>query len=482
MLNSSQPNFRYERIVTDINRLIDRGILKPGDRLPSVRGYSRKHGVSISTVLQAYRILEDRMLVEARPQSGFYVRPQLEYRPHEPGLSAIPLDEHQVSVSSLILEVTASVLNPEIVPLSAAIPSPELLPIAALNRMLASVARKQSDLSSSYLVPLGSEALRREISRRSLDWGCAIPADDILITCGCMEAVSLCLRVVAHEGSTIAVESPTYFGILQLIESLRMKALEIPTHPRTGISLDHLEQAFRQKKIAACIVMPTFHNPLGSVMSDSAKKSLVELATRYQVPLLEDDLYGDLHFDLKRPRVLKSFDTDNTVMYCGSFSKTLAPGYRVGWAVPGLHMEKLQQLKLASTLGTAAPTQLAIAAYLQKGGLNRHLRKLCRSFALNLEFMTEAVGRFFPEGTRVTRPRGGFVLWVELPKPIDSLALYRKALAHQISIAPGAIFSTTGAYSNFIRLNGGYPWSQKLEQALQTLGQLADSLLKSTRS
>ena len=475
---TSKSPFRYERIVADISRLISAGSLKPGDRLPSVRSYSQKHGVSISTVLHAYHNLEDRMLVQARPQSGFYVRHRISRRPDEPDISRVPLHQHNVSVSALIMEVTSSIQDSDMVPLSAAIPSHDLLPIAQLNRMLSSVARKQSALSTSYLVPLGDITLRQELARRSLDWGCSIPAEDILVTCGGMEALALCLRAVAKEGDTIAVESPTYFGILQLIESLRMKVLEIPTHPREGICLKNTERVFESRKVAACIVMPNFHNPLGSVMPDEYKKSLVELAYRYNVPLIEDDIYGDLHFELKRPKALKAFDSEDRVMYCGSFSKTLAPGYRVGWVAGGRHMEELKRLKLASTIATAAPMQLAIAAFLQRGGFDRHLRKLRQSFALNLECMTDTISLHFPAGTRVTRPKGGFVLWVELPAHINSIQLYRSALKRQISIAPGPIFSATSAYSNFIRLNGGYPWSERIESALQTLGHIAGSLAR----
>lgn len=476
-LSNGNTTFKYERIVADIAHRIDTGSLRPGDRLPSVRSFSEQHGVSISTVMQAYRNLEDRLLIEARPQSGFYVRARIRRLPSEPDISSPPAAAQEVAVNNLVLDVCAAVLNPDIVPLGAAIPSPELLPTRQLNRLLATVARHESIRSTQYLLPFGDLELRQEIARRSLDCGFHASSGDIVITCGCMEALALSLRAVAREGDTIAVESPTYFGVLQLIESLRMRALEIPTHPRHGVSLEALETAMQHQSIAACLFMPNFHNPLGCVMTDEKKQELVMLAARYGVPIIEDDLYGELFHEPPRPRALKAFDKNGDVLYCSSFSKTLAPGYRVGWAIPGKHFETVTQAKMASTIATSAPSQMAISAFLRKGGYGHHLRRLRKAYATNLARMTDSISAFFPAGTRATRPRGGFVLWVELPESVNALALYQRGLQENIGLAPGPMFSATGNFGNCIRLNGGHPWSDKIEQALKTLGMLAHDLL-----
>ena len=468
--------FLYEQLASSISKLIDVGTLKPGDRLPSVRKFSKKRGVSISTVLQAYRHLEDCCLVEARPQSGFYVRPQVRNRPTEPTISEPPLAATEVEVSELVMKVLESVADPAVVPLGAAIPSPDLLPTARLNRVLATVARQAGSEINTYLLPQGYEPLRQEIARRALDWGGSLSRDDFLITCGCLQALSLCLRAVARAGDTIAVESPAYFGVLQLLESLHMKTLEIPTCPRDGIDVEALERAIEHQAVKACLVTPNFHNPLGSLMPEAAKKALVDLCARHAVPLIEDDLYGDLYFEPPRPKSLKAYDRTHNVLQCGSFSKTLAPGYRIGWVTPGRFTKEVRRAKLASTISTAAPLQMAMAEFLRQGSYDRHLRTLRRAFANNLERMTQAVGEYFPEGTRATRPTGGFVLWVELPKTVNALRLHRAALKHQISIAPGPIFSATRQYDHCIRLSGGYPWSDRIEQALQTLGGLAEGL------
>ncbi|MFQ5568445.1 MAG: PLP-dependent aminotransferase family protein [Rhodothermales bacterium] len=477
MLSQSDEDFLYEQLASSITKLIDVGTLKPGDRLPSVRKLSKQRGVSIATVLQAYRHLEDGRLVEARPQSGFYVRPQVRNRPTEPNISAPPLAPTEVGVSDLVMDVFETAADPNIVPLGAAIPSPDLLPTIKLNRVLAAVARKAGRETNTYLLPQGYEPLRREIARRALDWGCTLSRDDILITCGCLQALSLSLRAVARAGDTVAVESPAYFGVLQLIESLHMKTLEIPTCPRDGIDVDALQHALVRKPVKACLVTPNFHNPLGSLMPEANKKALVDLLARQGIPLIEDDLYGDLYFDPPRPKSLKAYDRTENVIQCGSFSKTLAPGYRIGWVVPGRFATEVTRTKLASTISTAAPLQIAVTEFLKKGGYDHHLRGLRRAFAGNLERMTQAIGEFFPEGTRVTRPRGGFVLWVELPERARALDLHRKARKHKISIAPGPIFSATGQYEHFFRLNGGYPWSDRMEEALETLGRIARRLV-----
>ncbi len=469
----NEEAFLYEQLATSISKLIDGGTLRPGDRLPSVRKFSKKRGVSVSTVLQAYRHLEDCRLVEARPQSGFYVRPQVRNRPTQPKISAPPLAATEVDVSELVMEVLESIADPDVVPLGAAIPSPDLLPTVKLNRVLATVARQAGAEINMYLLPKGYEPLRHEIALRALDWGCNLSSDDFLITCGCLQALSLCLRAVARAGDTVAVESPAYYGVLQLLESLHLKTLEIPTCPRDGIDVEALEHAIAHEPVKACLVNPNFQNPLGSLMPEANKKALVDLCARHEIPLLEDDLYGDLYFEPPRPKSLKAFDRTGNVLHCGSFSKTLAPGYRIGWVAPGRFEKEVRRAKLASTISTAAPLQMALAVFLRKGGYDHHLRTLRRAFAGNLERMTQAIGEYFPEGTRATRPLGGFVLWVELPETVNALDLHRQALKHQISIAPGPIFSTTGQYGHFIRLNGGYPWSDRIEQALQTLGRLA---------
>jgi DNA-binding transcriptional MocR family regulator len=288
-----------------------------------------------------------------------------------------------------------------------------------------------------------------------------------------MEALNLCLRAVAKPGDIIAIESPAFYGTLQVIESLGMRALEIATDPRDGIMLGALDSALRRQKVKACLFVTNFSNPLGSCMPDGRKKELVELLARREIPLIEDDIYGDLYFGDARPRAAKAYDKKGLVLLCSSFSKTLAPGYRVGWTAPGRFKPRVESLKFTSSMANATAPQMAIADFLQSGGYDRYLRKMRRILMTQVQQMSAAVGKYFPDGTKVTRPQGGYVLWVELPRSIDSIELYRRALERKISIAPGPIFSPKQRYKNFIRVSCGLPWSEKIDGAVRTLGELA---------
>lgn len=472
---SRQP-YLYQHLVDRIARMISGGTLRPGERVPSIRKISRQQGISVSTALQAYFLLEDRGLIEARPQSGFYVKPQIQKLPPEPAMTHPARRATQVEVSDLMGRVLEAARDPRIVPLGAACPSVELFPTQKINRIVSSIVRRVGARINTYDFPPGNWELRRQIARCSLDWGCSLSPDEIIITCGCTEALSLCLRTVGRPGDVIAVETPTYFVILEMIERLGMKALEIATHPRDGICLSELENAIENSHVKAMVVMPNFQNPLGAKIPDEKKEKLAILSNRRGVPLIEDDLYGDLFFDGTRPKVVKAFDRKGLVLFCSSFSKTLAPGYRVGWTVPGIYYHQVCRLKQISSAGSGSLPQLMVAEFLQTGGYGHHLRKLRRTYAENLLLMSELISKAFPDGTKMTRPQGGQVLWVELPPSVDSLVLHQKAILKNISIAPGPIFSAKNGYRNFIRLNFGVVWSDQIERAIITLGQLARDL------
>jgi DNA-binding transcriptional MocR family regulator len=364
------------------------------------------------------------------------------------------------------------------VPLGAAIPSPSYLPTQQLNRIQSAIARRSTRGSGTYDCPPGVRELRVQVARRYLEAGCALSPDDLITTCGCQEALSLCLRAVARAGDVVAIESPTYYGHLQTLDALGLRAMEIGTCPRTGICLDALRAALGSHAIKAVLVVATCHNPLGSVMPEEKKRALVELAAEFDVPLIEDDVYADLAYAPPRPRACKAYDCspDGSVLLCGSFSKTLAPGARVGYAAPGRFRDVVERLKFCTTLATPTLPQLALAQYLAGGAYDRHLRRMTGIYAENMRLVSGAVGKSFPDGTRVTRPAGGFVLWVEMPRSVDALELHAQALRHKINVAPGPIFSAKGAYKNFIRLNCGYPFTEEIERAIFTVGRLANAM------
>ncbi len=468
----------YEQIAREIQRQVHQRVLQPGDRLPSVRRMSEQKSVSISTVLQAYMHLEDMGLVDARPQSGYYVRMQLRNLPPEPTIRRFaPTPAAPVNVISLVEDVINAAQYADFAPLGGAVPSPELLPLTKISKLFASIARTEVQEISRYETSGGNIELRRQIALRAMDWGSVgapiTAADEVVISCGATEAMHLCLRAVARAGDTIAVESPCYFGVLRIIEGLGMKALEIPTDPRTGIALDHLETAMKQGLVSACVLTPNFNNPLGSCMPDNHKAATAALAARYSIPVIEDDIYGDLYFGEKRPKPLQSFDREGMVMLCASFSKTISPGLRVGFIVPGRFHKEVFHQKIATSLATSTLPQLVLARFLQNGGYEHHLRSMRKSLQSQVQQTIQAVGEHFPEGTKVTRPQGGYVVWVELPEHVNAVTLHQRALQEKISIAPGPIFSKKQEYYHYIRLNCGFPFSSGIDEALTTLGRLA---------
>ncbi len=466
----------YEQAAGEIAGLIEQGTFRAGDRVPSIRQLSQRFNLSINTVMQAYTLLEDKRLIEARPQSGYYVRsrvPEIREPDLQPRSFIAPTT---VTISNLCQQVMHNMMNRDLLPLGSAIPSAQNLPIDKLNRIMASELRRYREEGVLYQMPPGYERLRIQIARRALVAGISSGPDDILVTSGCVEAVLLALRATCHAGDTIAVESPFYFNFMQMIAELGLKALEIPATPRDGISIEALRYAVGQEKISACLVITNFSNPLGSLMPDERKRELVELLARHEIPLIEDDIYGDLPFGNERPSTAKSFDRSDLVIYCSSFSKTIAPGYRVGWAIAGRFQAEMERIKMIMNVAPASPPQLALAEFLATGGYDHHLRSIRRIHARNMSQMAEAVARYFPAGTRMTHPAGGFILWVEMPEGADAIQLYHRSLEKGISIVPGPLFSLSNKYGNHIRLSAAQ-WDDKFEQGIKVLGALAHELL-----
>ncbi len=475
--NESAKTLLYEEVSVRIGEMIRKGTYRPGERIPSLRALSRQMRVSVNTVMEAYAQLENVGAIEARPQSGYYVRstfaePQARPVTDDATAYAAP---NSVTLDDIALEVMANIADTSLLPLGKCIPNPELLPIDKLHRMLAAETRRFRVQGISYAEAQGAKRLRNQIARRSLNSGCILTADEILITSGCVEAMSLALQAICRPGDTVAIGSPVYSTFLKFMQWMGLKILEIPSSPSEGMNLDVLGYAIRQNRVSACITIANFNNPLGSLMPEGKKRELVAMLAKHDIPLIEDDVYGDLAFGPTRPVSTKAYDEKGLVVYCSSFSKTLAPGYRVGWIAAGRFQRKVEQLKSLFNLTTASPTQLAVAEFLANGGYDSHLRALRRVHARQVAQVREAVGRHFPKGTRVTRPDGGYILWVELPEGHDTFKLYQAALRKGISVAPGAIFSLGDKYRNCFRLNAAF-WSEQTERALETLGGMAEEI------
>lgn len=463
---------RYQELAGQTEKLIADGVLRPGDRLPSVRQACRIHNISPITVTQAYYLLESRGLIEARPKSGYFVRARLGRNLPEPEMSHPAGGSTQLQVSDFIFRILDSVRDPSVVPLGSSFPSPYLYPLDKLGRFLAGAARKFDPLATVTDLPPGNEELRRQLALRYLAQGAPVSPQEIVITSGAMEGLNLCLQAVTQPGDLIAIESPTFYAGLQASERLGLKVIEIPSHPREGVSLAALEDALRRHPIKACLFMLNFANPTGSLVSDERKQALVELLSRHDVPLIEDDVYAELYQGQQAPLCSKAEDKSGLVMHVSSFSKCLAPGYRVGWVAAGRYAGRIQRLKLSTSLATTIPVQIALADYLKQGGYENHLRHLRQALARQEAELVQAVEKHFPAGTRLARPQGGYFLWLELPRQVDALLLHQQALDHGASTAPGPIFSAKREFGHHLRLNFGHPDSPGRQSAMATLGEL----------
>lgn len=467
--------FRYQKVEQHIMTLISGQVLKAGEKLPSLRSLSRQLNVSISTISQAYLELEKRGIIESRERSGFFLSagalrlPEPSSRPRP---TLIPTISKR---SDLIQTVLQALGNRELLPFGVVCPAVELLPAKTLARITAATLRSNPAQMMDYAPVNGNLELRRQIALRSLEAGISVSPDEILITSGAMEGVSIALRALTRPGDNVLIQSPSYFCFLQLLENCGLRAIEIPSST-SGIDPQDVQNAIDQFDIRAAILVPNFNNPDGSLTSDSAKQQVVEMLAVRNIPLVEDDVYGDLYFGERRPTSCKSFDQQGNVLFCSSFSKTIAPGYRVGWMIPGRQYDKSLDIKTTTNICTASPTQLAIATFLREGYYERHLRRLRIAVKNEMEALLLSLQRHFPENTRAGFPEGGAAVWVELPAQIDAVDYFFQARELGIGLAPGSIFSTQEKYNNFIRLSCTGIWNQKMEQGVEQLGILAKRL------
>lgn len=464
----------FEQVAERVQELIRKGSLAPGERVPSVREARRRFGVSAGTVIEAYKLLEHRGQIRARPQSGFFVRAGPGQAPHQPSVTRPPLRIREVPVT-LSARMFERASRPDVVGLGAALPEPAMLPLATLERHL--VRAQREGRAHGYGSPGGTLELRGEIARLMVGAGCAVAPEEVVVTNGATEAIFLSLQAVASRGDVVAIESPTYHGLLDALCGLGLRALPISTCSVDGISVCALERALASRQVRAVLLISSFTNPIGGSLGIEDRRRVAELAREHDVAVIEDDVYGELAFDAERPPAVKSFDTDGRVLYCSSFSKTLSPGLRVGWCVPGRHLQRVLKLKRVTNISTPVGPQLAVARYLEGTGYARHLRRLRRAYAGQVDATIAQVVASFPEGVRVSRPRGGSVVWVEMPEGVDAMRLYEEAEGVGIGISPGPIFDPAGQYGNCIRLNCSHAWTARTADAIATLGRMAQEQL-----
>jgi len=462
---------RYERVANLVQAQIASGALRPSDRVPSIRAMARGAGVSVSTVVQAYVHLEKLGVIESRPQSGFFVRAR-EQLPATRQLRRARSARPRSVAQDVIDAVLDAFLDKDVVPLGCAVPDPQLYPNRRINALIRQVLRDSPQHAGEMIVPPGDANLRREIARRFATFGAPTPLDDVVITSGAIDAVTLGLGVTCRPGDTVLVESPTYYALLQVIEHLGLRVLEVPNHADTGIDVDAVRQAVRGNRLGAALLVPNFNNPVGSCTPDDAKREIVRLLTEKGVPIIEDDVTGDLPLGGPRPRPMRAFDESGLVITCGSAAKTVALGFRVGWVVSSGFAQELKRAKFLASVAAPTLPQLVLARYFASGGYDRHVRGVRRQLAANVQAFITSVAETFPKGTRVARPAGGSLLWVELPTHVDGTEVFRAALARGVGVMPGVVFSASGRFRNYIRINCGVPWSPRIASAMEKLGRI----------
>jgi len=464
----------YADLARTITEKIDKGVYASGERLPGVRAVSRSAGVSVSTAVAAYRQLEIEGYLQAKPRSGFYVAPRLNSTLPAVQPTTRPCTPKPVSGQQRVLDLVQRLNQPGITQFGANVPDASYLPTHEISRTMSRVGRLHGPRAAGYEVPPGLPALRHQIAKRMASYGHICSPEDIVITNGCQEALYLSLKATTKPGDVVAVESPTYYGLLQILDALDLKALEIPTDPQDGISLDALSKALTNWPVNACILAPNFSNPIGALMPLHRREQLMALLNEYpHVSVIEDDIYGDLAFTDHRPNTLQSYGGLNQSIYCSSFSKSLSPGLRIGWvAAPNL-TKQLEYEKFVTNCATPSANQLVVAHLLKSGKYDRHLKKFRLELGQSMRRLIDRVSTHFPETTKITHPQGGMALWCELAPGARSMELAERAIEQAISIAPGPIFSSSNRFTRCLRLTCAVPWNANVERAIKTLGHLA---------
>ena len=462
---------KYEKLAQELRARIEQGVWQGKDKLPSLRQTASDYGLSLMTVMNAYQLLESQGVITAREKSGYFVSPDFEKLSYPQHLDRMYLSE-STNINDFVYSVLTSSKQPSVIPFGSAFPDPTLFPQQNLARTLAKVIQDQPATFASDNLPPGNLGLRKAISQRYAKVGLSVSPDEILITSGAMESLNLSLELLTSEGDYVVVESPAFYGALQAIERLKLKAIAITADPQTGMDLDALEEVLEQYPVKACWLMSRHQNPLGCSMPAENKERLYQLLKSHNINLIEDDVYQELYEKDNNSVPVKYFDEDGRVLHCSSFSKSLIAGYRVGWVAAGKYAVELQKMQLMSTLSTSAPMQLAIADFIQSVKYERHLKGLRKQLSERKQAMYQLLRSKLPESVKVNYTQGGYFLWLELPEQVDATGLYFQAIAKGISIAPGNMFSTEQQYSHFLRLNASYPCTEAIEKGVETLSQL----------
>lgn len=466
---------KYQQLVDQLREQIEANIWQPGEKLPSLRQQADQSGLSLMTVMHAYEVLESQGWILSKPQSGYYIAPRAAAL--RPRLATQTVERpEQTDTNSFVFDVLQATRDPAIMPFGSAFPDPELFPQRQLMRSLVKVSHNLKPTDALNNLPPGNPELRKILAQRYAQQGITISPDDIVITNGAMEALNLSLQAVTEPGDWVVIENPSFYGALQAIERLKLNAIAIASDVEQGIDFAELEQALQRWPVKACWLMTNRQNPLGFTLSNTRKEQLVALLARYGVALIEDDVYSELWIGEEKPLPAKAFDRHGDVMHCGSFSKNLVAGFRIGWVAAGRHAQRIQRIQLMSTLSTSAPMQLALADFLSTRSYDSHLKRLRQTLAKRKQLARTALRQVLPAEASISDTPGGYFLWVSLPDGINTTQLYHLALEQGISIAPGQLFSSSEDFRHCFRFNTAWPWDARAEAAVEKLGQLIKQL------
>lgn len=467
---------KYEKLVEQIRNQIQNDIWAVGDKLPSLRKQTETTGMSLMTVLHAYQVLESQGWIVSHARSGYFVAPKIRYASTTESDVTVQTTE-TIDINDFIFDVLQASRKPHIIDFGSVYPDPTLYPRQQINKSLIAAARTMPTSSALDNRPPGNKELRQLIAKRYAAQGNSVSPDEIVITAGALEALNLSLQAVTQPGDWVIVESPTFYGALQSLQRLNLRALSVRTHPREGIDLESLEKALQSHPVKACWLMTNHQNPLGFTLTEAKKERLIELLSQYNVFLIEDDVYNELYFGANKPLPAKAFDQNGLALHCSSFSKTLVAGFRIGWVAAGKMALPIQKLQMMSTLSASAPIQLALANYLSTRNYENHLRKLRRTLEQRKFANWQMLRAHLPANVSVNYSEGGYFLWIELPQHLDAMVLYQRALKDNISLAPGKMFSVSDQFNHCFRLNASFDCAATEERAIKRLSKLVRAML-----
>lgn len=474
-MKTIKKKYKYEQIIEHINISIKNKVLPEGAKLPSLRHICNQFTCSMSVAMQAYSELEMQGTITSIEKSGFFVIPAKTKELPLPQKAPHTLKITTPKTKPIISRVVDLSNNSSIISLGAGIPDKTILPLNKLNKIITRNTKEKPELLCTYTSGKGNLNLRNALISFLFKRGVIANSEDIIITNGCMEALSLAIRATTKENDIVAIENPVFFGLINLLRQLKRKVIEIPTDISTGINLDILEKVVKSNDVKICLVSSVFQNPLGFIMPEENKQKIVSLSKKFKFTIIEDDIYSETGFIQKTYRPISAYDNSNNVIYCSSFSKSISPGIRIGWIIPKKYIDICENMKFAESIGGPNLLQASMADFLTEGSYDYFIKHFRKKLANQMYAIKDAIKNYFPKNIKISNPHGGYFLWVELPSHIDSLKLFEEAITQGVSIVPGIAFTTTNRYRNCIRISAGAPVTEKTLTAISILGDLIRS-------